>query len=138
MFLAQTFGNNSDIEFKKMTCFWVIMNYFLFQNVCAFEVRVSLLCMCSQRRVSLIHLCQPAQPDVYSLTHHLFLPFHHLLKTRCCCVCCKWGEKQAESIHFCHVLSTQLSSISKAINSTETPVKEKHARRILLHQRWAN
>uniref|UniRef100_H2TBE6 Huntingtin interacting protein 1 related b n=1 Tax=Takifugu rubripes TaxID=31033 RepID=H2TBE6_TAKRU len=34
--------------------------------------------------------------------------------------------------HSCHVLSTQLSSISKAINSTETPVKEKHARRIIL------
>ncbi|KAG8011996.1 Huntingtin-interacting protein 1-related protein, partial [Nibea albiflora] len=30
------------------------------------------------------------------------------------------------------LLSTQLSSISKAINSTETPVKEKHARRIIL------
>lgn len=29
------------------------------------------------------------------------------------------------------LLSAQLSSISKAINSTETPVKEKHARRIL-------
>lgn len=29
------------------------------------------------------------------------------------------------------LLSFQLSSISKAINSTETPVKEKHARRIL-------
>uniref|UniRef100_A0A4W6GCL1 Huntingtin-interacting protein 1-related protein n=1 Tax=Lates calcarifer TaxID=8187 RepID=A0A4W6GCL1_LATCA len=30
------------------------------------------------------------------------------------------------------LLSSQLSSISKAINSTETPVKEKHARRIIL------
>ncbi len=29
------------------------------------------------------------------------------------------------------LLSSQLSSISKAINSSETPVKEKHARRIL-------
>uniref|UniRef100_A0A3B5BIX3 Huntingtin interacting protein 1 related n=1 Tax=Stegastes partitus TaxID=144197 RepID=A0A3B5BIX3_9TELE len=30
------------------------------------------------------------------------------------------------------LFSSQLSSISKAINSTETPVKEKHARRIIL------
>lgn len=72
------------------------------------------------------------QPDIYSLTHRLFLPFHHLWI--CCChVCCKWVEKHAKlpQIHSCHLLSTQLSSISKAINSTETPVKEKHARRIL-------
>lgn len=34
-------------------------------------------------------------------------------------------------LNVCLLLPLQLSSISKAINSTEVPVKEKHARRIL-------
>lgn len=37
----------------------------------------------------------------------------------------------ASHLRLIPLLSAQLSSISKAINSTETPVKEKHARRIL-------
>uniref|UniRef100_A0A8C2X435 Huntingtin-interacting protein 1-related protein n=1 Tax=Cyclopterus lumpus TaxID=8103 RepID=A0A8C2X435_CYCLU len=44
-----------------------------------------------------------------------------------------WVEKQAvQDQRLIPLLSFQLSSISKAINSTEMPVKEKHARRIIL------
>lgn len=60
---------------------WFMMNDFLSWNVSASEVRVGLFCMCSQRSVSLIHFCQSVQPDIYSLTHHLFLPFKHLWKS---------------------------------------------------------
>lgn len=38
------------------------------------------------------------QPDIYSLTHRLFLPFHHLWI--CCCHVCMWVEKQASRPRF--------------------------------------
>lgn len=44
---------------------------------------------------------------------------------------CVGGESRRSGSNNLSLLLFQLSSISKAINSTEIPVKEKHARRIL-------
>lgn len=42
-----------------------------------------------------------------------------------------WVEKQVKDQRLIPLFSFQLSSISKAITTSEMPVKEKHARRIL-------
>lgn len=137
LFLTGTFGK---IKITKIQCLWLMRSSWLFCIVPACEVSVSLFCMFTLQSQPLWFIPVNAmQPDIYSLTHRLFLPFHHFWI--CCChVCCKWVEKQAGRPAFipCHVLSSQLSSISKAINSTETPVKEKHARRILYKNKQKN
>lgn len=76
----------------------------------------------------------PLTPGLY-LHSHLW----HICRWGYCKPCdwwlcgwrCKRTRSQINSSPFFSFLSIQLSSISKAINSAETPVKEKHARRIL-------
>lgn len=82
-----------------------------------------------------------AQPLIMPLTPGLYLHSHlwHICRWGYCKPCdwwlcgwrCKRTRSQINSSPFFSFLSIQLSSISKAINSAETPVKEKHARRIL-------
>lgn len=57
------------------------------------------------------------QPDIYSLTHRLFLPFHHFWI--CCChVCCKWVEKQAGRPTFIPVMCSPHSWAASVKPST--------------------
>lgn len=51
---------------------------------------------------------------------------------------CVGGESRRSGPNNLSLLLFQLSSISKAINSTEIPVKEKHARRILNNKSQQN
>lgn len=92
MILGQTFGKNPCVEITKwrnsgLLC---LEPFSLWgQSLCAVSVHSA---------DSAWFMCQSAQPDVYSLTHRLFLPFYHLWQTICCRVCRKWVEKQSQLI----------------------------------------
>lgn len=73
MFLAQTFGNNSSIEVKKMTRLWCIMNYFLFWNVSASELSHSVLYVFTAQSAWFISVSLRSLTSIYWLIAYFYL-----------------------------------------------------------------